>query len=85
MAWKLAFSTLGVPGEPLQEVIALAQRTGCDGLELRVRDDGRGFDTSGRGGGLGLDGMAERARLVGGELTIDSQLGRGTELVMRMP
>lgn len=39
MAWKLAFSTLGVPGEPLQEVIALAQRTGCDGLELRVHPD----------------------------------------------
>lgn len=39
MSWKLAFSTLGVPGEPLQEVIALAQRTGCDGLELRVHPD----------------------------------------------
>lgn len=39
MGWKLAFSTLGVPGEPLQEVIALAQRTGCDGLELRVHPD----------------------------------------------
>jgi two-component system, NarL family, sensor histidine kinase UhpB len=56
------------------------------GLELRVRDDGRGFDPVGSGPrGLGLDGMAERARLVGGELTIDSRLGAGTELVMRVP
>jgi two-component system sensor histidine kinase UhpB len=54
-------------------------------LELRVRDDGRGFNTRGRRNGLGLGGMAERARLVGGELTIDSQPGRGTELVMRVP
>jgi two-component system sensor histidine kinase UhpB len=54
-------------------------------LELRVRDDGRGFDERGRRRGLGLDGMAERARLVGGELTIDSIPGSGTELVMRVP
>jgi two-component system sensor histidine kinase UhpB len=54
-------------------------------LELRVRDDGRGFDSGVRRTGLGLDGMAERARLVGGELTIDSRPGAGTELVMRVP
>ena len=59
--------------------------TAGDGLQLRVRDDGRGFDSGGRRGGLGLDGMAERARLVGGELTIDSRPGSGTELVMRVP
>ncbi|MEA2448340.1 MAG: two-component system, NarL family, sensor histidine kinase UhpB [Thermoleophilaceae bacterium] len=58
---------------------------GTEALELRVRDDGCGFDASGRGTGLGLDGMAERARLVGGELTIESHIGRGTELVMRVP
>jgi two-component system sensor histidine kinase UhpB len=57
----------------------------ADGLELRVRDDGRGFDSGGRAGGLGLDGMAERARLVGGELRIDSRPGAGTELVLRVP
>jgi two-component system sensor histidine kinase UhpB len=55
------------------------------GLELRVRDDGGGFDTRIPGGGLGLGGMAERARLVGGELDIESQPGSGTELVMRVP
>jgi two-component system sensor histidine kinase UhpB len=54
-------------------------------LELRVRDDGRGFDSTRPGGGLGLGGMAERARLVGGELSIASQPGYGTELVMRVP
>ena len=54
-------------------------------LELRVRDDGRGFSDRGRSKGLGLDGMAERARLVGGELEIESVPGSGTELVMRVP
>lgn len=31
----LAFSTLGCPGAPLDEVIALATATGCTGVELR--------------------------------------------------
>ena len=54
-------------------------------LELRVRDDGKGFDSILRRKGLGLDGMAERARLVGGELKIDARPGTGTELVRRVP
>ena len=57
-----------------------------DGAELRVRDDGMGFDpVSARGGGLGLEGMAERARLVGGELDLRSSPGSGTELTLRVP
>jgi two-component system sensor histidine kinase UhpB len=61
-------------------------RTGNDGVELTVRDDGRGFEPAHPGGnGLGLGGMAERARLVGGELTIDSRPGSGTELSLRVP
>ena len=56
------------------------------GAELRVRDDGSGFDPSAkREGGLGLEGMAERARLVGGELDLRSSPGAGTELTLRLP
>ena len=36
---------------------------------LRISDNGRGFSAS-RDGGLGLSGMRERARLVGGQLSI---------------
>jgi two-component system sensor histidine kinase UhpB len=64
-------------------------RTGETGLELTVRDDGRGFEPRepdrAAEGGLGLGGMAERARLVGGELTIESRPGAGTELCLRVP
>ena len=55
--------------------------------ELRVRDDGSGFDpaaTRASGSGLGLEGMAERARLVGGELDVRSAPGAGTEVTMRL-
>jgi two-component system sensor histidine kinase UhpB len=60
-------------------------RTGADGVELTVRDDGRGFEPDRPATGLGLGGMAERARLVGGELTVESQPGAGTELCLRVP
>jgi two-component system sensor histidine kinase UhpB len=72
--------------------VSVGLRTDADGLELVVRDDGRGFEPGaasttggGDGGGLGLGGMAERARLVGGELTIESRPGGGTELCLRVP
>jgi len=56
------------------------------GVELRVRDDGIGFDpTAPRSTSLGLDGMAERARLIGGELDLRSAPGAGTELTLRAP
>jgi signal transduction histidine kinase len=54
--------------------------------ELRVRDDGEGFQPAvGESSGLGLQGMAERARLVGGELDVRSAPGAGTEVTMRLP
>ncbi|MFL5866889.1 MAG: sensor histidine kinase [Thermoleophilaceae bacterium] len=62
-----------------------------EGAELRVSDDGAGFDPSNprssgrRGAGLGLEGMAERARLVGGELDVRSALGSGTTVTLRIP
>ena len=60
--------------------------TAGDGVELRVRDDGEGFDPlATRAGGLGLEGMAERARLAGGALDLRSARGSGTELTLRLP
>ena len=54
--------------------------------ELSIRDDGHGFQlATARPGGLGLGGMAERARLVGGELTLDSAPGTGTTVTLRVP
>lgn len=36
---KLAFSTLGVPGLPIPEVVALASSTGYQGVELRAHPE----------------------------------------------
>jgi signal transduction histidine kinase len=57
---------------------------------LRIRDDGKGIDREllsgdGREGHYGLHGMRERAKLVGGELTIWSEVDSGTEVELSIP
>jgi PAS domain S-box-containing protein len=51
---------------------------------LRVKDDGRGFGvaTIPSVGGFGLLGMSERAEHLGAQLSIHSQPGKGTEIVV---
>jgi two-component system sensor histidine kinase UhpB len=53
---------------------------------LRVRDDGKGFESrNGRGRNrLGVSGMRERALLVGGNLAIFSTPGEGTTIELTM-
>jgi signal transduction histidine kinase len=59
-------------------------------LRLRVRDDGKGIDpevlnADGRTGHYGLRGMRERATLLGGKLTVWSELDSGTEVELSIP
>ena len=63
--------------------IDIARRDGT--IALAVADDGKGFDVRTRNRGLGLDGMAERARLVDGEFDILATPGGGTTLHLRVP
>jgi len=53
-------------------------------LEVWIHDDGRGFDSeSSRQGGLGLIGIEERVRELGGDVQIESGPGKGTTLRVR--
>jgi PAS domain S-box-containing protein len=58
---------------------------------IMVSDNGRGFTIPGaigdlaRYGKLGLAGMQERARLVGGSLKVRSEPGKGTTVTIEMP
>ena len=60
-------------------------------LELTVQDQGNGFDLAEQraravlGRSLGLLSMEERARMVGGTLDIESAIGAGTLVRLRMP
>jgi len=77
--------------ESLNNVVKHAEATevsitlDCDqnGIVLRVRDNGSGFDPSTiPAGHLGLSIMAERIEKIGGTLLIDSQPGDGTQIVV---
>jgi signal transduction histidine kinase len=58
-------------------------------LILRIRDDGKGIDpkhlVAGREGHWGLPGMHERARQIGAQLDMWSEIGAGTEVELRVP
>ena len=58
--------------------VALTLDHAGDGLRLRVRDSGRGFDPAAPTSGFGLISMRERARAVDGRLRVESAPGRGT-------
>jgi two-component system sensor histidine kinase UhpB len=54
-----------------------------EAIELRVSDDGAGYE-GGRGRErLGIAGMRERALLCGGELSVESVPGAGTRVTLR--
>jgi signal transduction histidine kinase len=56
-------------------------KVGADGTWLTIVDDGRGFDpANGLGAGFGLKSIHERARAIGGQVRLDSQIGAGTQL-----
>ncbi len=69
--------------------VILEQRSGK--VRLEVEDEGCGFDPSvprggsGPGESVGLPGMRERVSLLGGELEITSEPGRGTSLLAQVP
>ncbi len=67
--------------------VSLAQTDGQ--IELRVEDNGVGWDKKPSGSGprksLGLLGIRERARLLGGAATVDSEPGKGFRLTVQIP
>lgn len=55
-----------------------------DKITVEIADDGHGFDPE-RKRGMGILGMEERVRRLGGTLTIDSALGKGTTVKAELP
>ena len=58
-----------------------------DGVELQIRDDGRGFDTDAPSpeGHFGSVMMRERALVTGGTFSVQSEIGRGTIITAGFP
>jgi signal transduction histidine kinase len=66
------------------QTVRVAVRNAGNRVLFLVRDDGTGFDKK-VVRGLGLLGMEERVRSLGGWLKIDSQPGRGTTISAELP
>jgi two-component system, NarL family, sensor kinase len=54
-------------------------------VSLKITDDGYGFEPSLDNGGFGVLSMSERSDRLGGQLSINSILGQGTEILVGIP
>jgi signal transduction histidine kinase len=54
-------------------------------LELKIRDNGKGFEPDREGDGNGLVSMRQRTARIGGTLDISSNHGKGTVVRLRAP
>ncbi len=64
--------------------VRLRYAEGC--VHLEIEDDGAGFDPAHVGrGGMGLDGMRERAARIGAQLAVESTPGQGTRVTVHAP
>ena len=87
-----------IAAEALRNAFQHAQARNCEveiryddeRFRMRVRDDGKGIDPAilsrqGTEGHYGLPGMRERATLIGGKLTVWSEVDAGTEVELSVP
>ena len=62
----------------------VAVERSADTIVVRVTDDGHGFDP-GRSRGMGILGMEERVKRLGGTLSVESHPGKGTAVIAELP
>ena len=71
-------------------VLMAAKREG-DTIRIRIEDNGIGFDVQGKfyrtnsRAGMGLSALLLRCRMIGADLSINSEAGKGTRLAIRVP
>lgn len=57
-----------------------------DQVTLRIEDDGKGFpEPEQRGAGMGVRVMHFRSNMIGGRLKINSEKGKGTQIICQVP
>ena len=66
-----------------KSVVVTLKVEGSD-LVAEISDDGQGFELEGTAG-VGLSSMQERAAMVDGNLEIESEVGKGTSVRLRVP
>jgi two-component system sensor histidine kinase UhpB len=54
-------------------------------ISIEVRDDGKGFDLNKRRKGIGISNLINRIESFNGEVTIQSEIGKGSRISVRIP
>lgn len=54
-------------------------------LSMLIKDDGKGFDLSSADNGNGMHNMRKRAAALKGKITIESEMGKGSTVLLQMP
>ena len=83
LIFKEAVNNIAKYAQGNEAIIEMHLRNGH--IELLIKDNGKGFDTSGPTNGNGLANMRQRAELLRGALKIESFEGQGTLLDLRFP
>ena len=66
-------------------IVSISLLPDANTITLTIRDDGTGFDVSDiRKDHFGIRGMRERVEMLGGRLTIKSQSGSGTQVLVEL-
>ena len=86
--YRIAQEALGnaVKYSNASEIRLVLQKT-PNGIELSIRDDGSGFSRTPRqpSASLGLTGMEQRSRFLGGSFNCQTAKGKGTQITVRIP
>jgi two-component system sensor histidine kinase UhpB len=67
------------------DTVTVSLMVNAETISVTVADDGKGMPAPAQSGTAGIAGMRERALLVGGRLSIESQPNEGTEVRLAVP
>jgi signal transduction histidine kinase len=62
--------------------IYLDAKKETDKLIIKIRDNGKGFDSSTNTDGLGLQNLRNRSRMINADLAIKTEPGKGTQVII---
>lgn len=68
-----------------KNVAVIMTKTESDELQIEISDDGKGFDTTLKKNGIGLNNMKKRVAELNGKLDIQSALKKGTKINLMIP
>ena len=81
--FKEALANIARHAQATEVGLALSLQHG--GVELQVRDNGRGFNLSSVQSGVGLTSLRARAKLLRGTCAIETSPGHGTRITLTVP